>query len=137
MKTRPGRVGTCYCRVMDSDAINHFRAGREALVRKREQLTLDIAAVDRILGSMIDESPIGLGRADPPRSGLTFRDAAVQAVQRAGGRMKVSELLRTVSTQGVDIGDASARSMLAKLVQQNVLTNPSRGIYQLPDWVEP
>ncbi len=125
--------------MLDTEAINHFKAGREALLRKRKEIDHAIEEVDRILKVILgpDTAP---RTADPPGGllaglvmpGKTFRQAVLEIITEHGGEIRVAELLPAVADRGLNVSDASARSMLAKLVQNKALMNPARGVYTLP-----
>ncbi|MDP9397530.1 MAG: hypothetical protein M3P96_06750 [Actinomycetota bacterium] len=129
---------------LDDTAVEHFRQGRAALARKRDELDAAISQVDRILalltedGASTETASTGTGAAaadvrnsaPSPRPGGTR--AEILDLVADGHIWHFPAILLGLRARGNDSPENSVRSLLTKMVRRDgVLINPSRGAYQL------
>lgn len=128
---------------LDEAAAEHFRRGRAALTRKREELDDAIEQVDRILALITEVT--GAQTTARPEQSSSERGGSAPAPRAGGARAailglvadksvwRVSAIVDSLKQQGNTSPENSVRSLLTKMVKDGVLINPSRGAYQLAD----
>ncbi len=127
---------------LDAAAVVHFRAGRAALIRKRDECDALIAEVDRILSFLsADEPSTSAPQPDVAPNPATPRPGTTRAIVLdllADRReWRVSSILDSLTQAGTPSSENSVRSLLAKMVRDGLLTNPARGVYRLQDDTPP
>ena len=112
-----------------SEAVDHFRQGRAALLEKRREIDRAIADVDRILVLLqASESQPTLGGFNgPPPKPPTVREAVLEMLSD-GQPWPVADILKGLVNRGVDAREASTRSIISKMDE---IHNVGRGLYQL------
>lgn len=127
---------------LDASAVEHFRQGRDALLRQRDEIDAAIVSVDQILSVLFTDEgqssvsqgvrtsrQVEAGTTPEPRPGGT---RAVLLESMADGKeRRVSTLLPDLRARGIQSPENSVRSMLTKMVRDGLLVNPSRGVYRL------
>lgn len=134
---------------VDVAAAEHLRRGREALVRKRQEIDDAIVAVDRaitLLDGPADAAPAAGApgavteavktptheRVVPPAPSArpTAREA-ILAILRSGERRSAREILDAAEEMGADANESTIRHRLAKLARDGVIDSSVRGHYKL------
>lgn len=125
--------------MLDETAIDHFRQGQLALIRKRDELNRAIEQVDRILGILASGGEIAATAAQltHPDAKPTVREAILASMAKVKGPWRVAQIISALHDVGVDAKDASVRSILVKMVERGELTNPMRGFYDVSSRTSP
>jgi hypothetical protein len=107
------------------------RSEMAKLSRQREKLQKRLDAVD----SRIADISGGAGGGRPgsrARNSVSLQEAILQVLGKAGGPMKVGDIMDKVSNMGYRSTSANFRGIVNQtLIKDKRFVSPSRGLYQL------